>query len=72
VVLGVDIWIPTADGPQIPSKFVYDWDITANRAEGQKIKFAGEFIESFRWSEEDFESQNYEPFFVITADKLNG
>jgi hypothetical protein len=69
--LGVDIWIPTANGPLIPSRYIYDWDLMASR-DDRKIKSARAFIESFRWSEEDRESQKYEPFFLITADKLNG
>src|SRR6185437_16555033 len=63
--LGVDIWIPTTIGPRIPSRFVYDWDLTAER-DDRKIKSAKEFIEGFRWSENDRESQNEEPFFLFT------
>jgi hypothetical protein len=72
VILGVDVWIPTADGPRIPSKFVCDWDVTANQAMRKGSQSADQFIEKFRWSDDDFDNQKYEPYFVITADKLDG
>jgi hypothetical protein len=50
LVLGVDVWIPTLDGPRVPSEFVYDWDLMAGQTRAY-ANSAKEFIENFQWSE---------------------
>lgn len=67
VIDGVDIWIPTDDGPTIPTPFVYDWSPARSSSQRDRDISAREFIEGFKWDSTDHSHGGREPYFNILA-----
>jgi hypothetical protein len=72
VVLGVDVWIPTENGPTIPTPFVYDWSLGQDTNQPERRATAFEFIESFEWDPSDQSHQGRPPYFNILAKLRSG
>lgn len=53
LIIGVDIWLATENGPTIPTPFVYDWDLSAQESDNSQNSTAEEFIASFQWDPSD-------------------
>ena len=67
IILGVDIWIPTEGGPTIPTPFVYDWSLSHESSERERLGSAKDFTEAFEWDPADHSHSGREPYFNILA-----
>jgi hypothetical protein len=67
-VLGVEIWIPSPDGPIRPTPFVYDWGSDDWKRYAPVPKSAAEYVRSFEWDPADVGFKNREPYFNLTVD----
>jgi hypothetical protein len=62
-IRGVDTWIPTNPGP---TPYIYDW--AESRVD--KLGSATEFVQKFNWSKSDADRIRLEPYFNISADRI--
>jgi hypothetical protein len=71
-VEGIEVWLPSRSGPEIPSPFIYAWQAQpriggeswpdfVKRVKEQAISY----VHSFRWDESDLVYQSREPFFNL-------
>lgn len=66
-VLGVEVWVPSSEGPIIPMPFFYAWDRDHAVSGKIGIASASDFVRKFRWDERDEEFKNSEPYFNVAV-----
>jgi len=70
-VLGVEVWVPSSEGPIIPMPFFYAWDREQAFARKIGVTSPGDFVRKFQWDERDAEFKDSEPYFnvAVAADR---
>jgi hypothetical protein len=68
-VIGVEVWLPSPDGPIIPSRYVYVWSLSRSKRNSSGPKDALEYVQSFDWDPDDAGFLDSKPFFNLTLDR---
>lgn len=71
-VIGVDVWVPSAHGPIVSGRFVYDWSAPGEDSVKDWPRSPTEFVRTFEWDPKDIECKDREPFFNLTVAKNRG
>lgn len=66
-VLGVEVWVPSSEGPIIPMPFFCAWDRDHAVSGKIGITSASDFVRKFQWDERDVEFKNSEPYFNVAV-----
>lgn len=71
-ICGVEIWLPSKSGPEIPSPFFYTWEAKVQAEEELWLDLvkrsnqgARRYIKDFQWDQKDLAYQHREPFFNL-------
>jgi hypothetical protein len=71
-VCGIEVWLPSAIGPEIPSPIIYTWEARPQDKKESWSDFversnrtARAYVEEFQWDQEDVAYQSREPFFNL-------
>lgn len=70
--IGIDVWLPSKGGPEIPAPYVYVWDVGERKESEQWGDFVRRTLEegrayvlAFRWYVADVKHRSDVPYFNI-------
>lgn len=71
-VCGIEVWIPTEDGPEIPSPYIYAWTAGEWSSEdswpelvAQVNRAAEDYLRDFEWDVRDDYYRGHAPYFNL-------
>ncbi len=67
-VVGVEVWVPSPDGPIIPSQYIYVWRLSRAQRRSGGAKDALDYVQSFEWDPKDAGFLDSKPYFNLTLD----
>lgn len=68
-VIGAEVWVPSSEGPIIPSRYVYVWSLARSERRRGATRSARDYVQNFEWDPHDNGFLNSEPFFNLTLDR---
>jgi hypothetical protein len=68
-VARAEVWVPSPEGPIIPSRYVYTWSLARSQRRPGGAKSALDYVRKFEWDPNDAGFLDAEPFFNLTLDR---
>jgi hypothetical protein len=68
-VTRAEVWVPSPEGPIIPSSYIYTWSLARSQRRPGGSKSALDYVQNFEWDPNDAGFLDASPFFNLTLDR---